>query len=66
MLDPYALSSSIVKKYSALAAVELQIKKTTAPRMSMPPMTNLLIRMATSDIAREGKIVQVNARLFYM
>jgi len=29
-------------------------------------MTNLLIRMATSDVGREGKIVQVTARLFYM
>jgi hypothetical protein len=66
MLDPFALSSSMVRKYSALAAVEVQIKKTTAPRMSTPPMTNLLMRMPTSDANSYKRIAKFTACLFYM
>jgi hypothetical protein len=45
MPEPFSLSSLIVKKYSDVAAVELQIKNTTAPRIRMPPIMNLLICM---------------------
>src|SRR5215204_7435421 len=49
MVEPFALSSSIVRKYSEVEVVADQIKKTTAPKISIPPMTNLLIFIIDSN-----------------